>query len=139
MVSMIGAATLLHGKCLSARFGPWSVVTFVPSAKLPGPAHPTAALARQVVGHNDPHANRMTLDIGPGINAGGRSVRADRFTVPDDYLSRIRGRHVLVIDDTWISGSKVQSAAVTLKNAGASDVTALCVGRRASTVESVSP
>lgn len=56
-------------------------------------------------------------------------MRADRFTVPEHQRERVRKRHVLVVDDTWTSGAKVQSAAVALKDAGAAQVTALVVGR----------
>lgn len=39
------------------------------------------------------------------------------------------GCHVLVVDDTWVSGNKSQSAALTLKAAGARVVTIPCVAR----------
>ncbi|MCP3799117.1 hypothetical protein NLX83_07600 [Allokutzneria sp. A3M-2-11 16] len=56
-------------------------------------------------------------------------MRADRFAVSRDHRERVRGRHILLLDDTWVSGAKIQSAAVTLRDAGASRVTALCVAR----------
>ncbi len=34
-----------------------------------------------------------------------------------------------MVDDTWVSGDKSQSAALALKQAGASEVTILCVAR----------
>ncbi|HYQ68602.1 hypothetical protein [Actinophytocola sp.] len=37
--------------------------------------------------------------------------------------------HVLVVEDTWVSGDKAQSAALALKAAGATRVTVLCVTR----------
>lgn len=36
---------------------------------------------------------------------------------------------MLVVDDTWVSGTKAQSAAIALKSAGAGAVTVLCVAR----------
>jgi orotate phosphoribosyltransferase len=36
---------------------------------------------------------------------------------------------VLVVDDTWVTGGSAQSAALTLKAAGASAVTILCAAR----------
>lgn len=36
---------------------------------------------------------------------------------------------MLVVDDTWVSGGKAQSAALALKAAGATAVTVLCVAR----------
>jgi phosphoribosylpyrophosphate synthetase len=44
-------------------------------------------------------------------------------------LPKIAGRHVLVVDDTWVSGGKAQSAALALKLAGAARVTIVCIGR----------
>jgi hypothetical protein len=43
--------------------------------------------------------------------------------------NELKGQHVLLVEDTWLSGGKVQSAAVALKDAGAAHVTALCVAR----------
>lgn len=39
------------------------------------------------------------------------------------------GRHVLVVDDTWATGSRAQSAALALKSAGAEAVTVLVLAR----------
>lgn len=126
---MVLAATYLHGACIAqAAGGPWSAVTFVPSATRPGPEHPAAELARSVYGNNGPE-NRFLLEPGPGIADNSRQVRADRFTVPGRFRHTIAGRHVLIIEDTWVSGTKIQSAAVAVKQAGAASVTGLCVAR----------
>jgi hypothetical protein len=109
--------------------GPWSTVTFVPSEKRPGPTHPVAALARQVSRNNE-SGNRLLLGTGPGFSTPPeRTVRHDRFSVPAQHVGRVEGRRVLLIDDTWTTGAKVQSAAVALHDAGAISVTALCVAR----------
>ena len=130
MALMILAATSIHGDCIEKRCGgPWSSVTFVPSKNRPGPSHPVAELARQV-SRNSGNQNRFRLAVGPGFSdPPDRTVRADRFTVSAEYADRVNGQHVLLVDDTWISGAKVQSAAVALHNAGARLVTALCVAR----------
>ena len=49
--------------------------------------------------------------------------------MPAESLDRVEGRHVLLLDDTWTTGSKLQSAAVALRQAGAAAVTGLCVAR----------
>ena len=36
---------------------------------------------------------------------------------------------MLLVDDTWTTGTSLQSAAAALKAAGAASVTGLCVGR----------
>jgi hypothetical protein len=51
----------------------------------------------------------------------GRAVQADRFHLPAPGL--VADRHVLVLEDTWVTGASAQSAAVTLKDAGARAVT----------------
>ncbi|MGJ7907882.1 hypothetical protein ACOQFL_15540 [Actinopolyspora sp. H202] len=126
---MIMAATSIHASCIAALMNRmWQSVTFVPSVNNPGPSHPVAQLARQVAFNNDAD-NRLTLDLGPGIELDPRAVRSDRFVVPEHYRDRVAGKHVLLVEDTWTSGAKVQSAAVALREAGADHVTALCAAR----------
>ena len=45
----------------------------------------------------------------------------------------VRGRSVLLLDDTWTSGSSLVSAAAALKDAGASYVVGLTLGRQLNT------
>lgn len=128
MALMVRAASDLHSDCIQAHCGgPWSSVTFVPSRSRPDGSHPVAELARQVQ-RNNGRANRLLLGTGPGFDAE-RTVPVDRFTVPPEYADRVVDRHVLLVEDTWVSGANVQSAAVTLRDAGAARVTALCVAR----------
>ena len=44
-------------------------------------------------------------------------------------VERLRGQAVLLIDDTWTTGSSAQSAAAALKAAGAGPTAALVIGR----------
>jgi phosphoribosylpyrophosphate synthetase len=128
MSLMVVAATVIHGECMGAAAGgAWNAVTFVPSARGNGPTHPVAELARQVRPDHPEH--RFLLSVGPGFGVPGRSVRPDRFAVPPEFTSRVAGRRVLLVDDTWTTGSKAQSAAVSLHAAGALSVTVLCVAR----------
>jgi hypothetical protein len=126
---MAGAATYLHGPCISATVGPWQAVTFVPSTTWPDGNPPIAGIARRV--HSVyPTRAKVGLAIGPGIDAARSPVpRADRFTVPNEYLPHVIDQHVLVVEDTWVSGDKAQSAALALKAAGAACVTILSVTR----------
>ncbi len=126
---MVSVATGIHARCVAESAGRiWDSVTFVPSSSKPGPEHPVAELARHVAFRNGID-NRLALAIGPGIDDTSRTVRSDRFVVPERYSDRVKGKHVLLVDDTWTSGAKAQSAAVALSDAGAEQVTALCVAR----------
>lgn len=58
-------ATVLHRDCVArVAGGPWEAVTYVPSARAQGRAHPAAQLARQVVEHGFP-AQPVGLHLGP--------------------------------------------------------------------------
>lgn len=126
---MILVATVLHGPCIARAVGHgWDAVTYVPSATRPGPEHPVRDLADQAADQS-PHAERIRLDPGPNIEAERHNLVPDRFVVPLEYRPSVAGRHVLVVDDTWVSGSKAQGAALALREVGARAVTVLCVGR----------
>ena len=55
------------------------------------------------------------------------------MTSPESHAPVVAPPHVLVVDDTWVSGEKAQSAALALKAAGARAVTIICIGRWLST------
>ncbi|MGH8920602.1 MAG: hypothetical protein ACRD0H_20100, partial [Actinomycetes bacterium] len=127
---MMLASTLLHGECIASTVGSWwQVLTFVPSQTRPGPEHPVAELARQVAAHTL-NVQRILLTLGPEFaTAPERWPLPDRFVVAPEFVPVVVGRHVRVVDDTWVSGSKSQSAALALKAAGAAVVTIVCIGR----------
>ncbi len=54
-----------------------------------------------------------------------RDLGLDRFTSP----AQLAGARVLLLDDTWTTGSRAQSAATALKLAGASRVVIVVLGR----------
>lgn len=55
----------------------------------------------------------------------GRYFDRDRYAT----ARRLDGESVLLIDDTWVSGSSAQSAAAALRNAGAARVGCVVIGR----------
>lgn len=125
---MVLAATVLHGGCIARAAGrPWSALTYVPSTHHPIDRHPLAELARQV--YPSRPDQRFLLDHGPSARDKTRTVLPDRFTVTDRYRPLVEGAHVLILDDTWVSGSHAQSAAITVRAAGADQITVLCIGR----------
>jgi hypothetical protein len=126
---MAGAGTYLHGSCINATVGEWHTVTFVPSTTKPGGSTPISGIARAVHGVHSSCA-KVGLAIGPGGTAPRSTIpQPNRFFVPDEYVPQVTDKHVLVIEDTWVSGDKAQSAALALKAAGARRVTILCVTR----------
>ncbi len=69
------------------------------------------------------------LTLHPG--AQGRDLDTRRFTAD----AEVRGARILLLDDTWVSGASVQSAAAALKLAGAASVTAVVLGRYVNTTD----
>ena len=69
----------------------------------------------------------------PRVSFAQRPDAADRGRELDPtwlrVLTPVRGRDVLVLDDTWVTGSSAQSAAVALKLAGAAHVAIVVLGR----------
>jgi hypothetical protein len=68
------------------------------------------------------------LRRGPGRLGHMRPAR-DGFAVPPERRAEVQGRHVLVLDDTYVSGARAQSAAGALRLAGAVSVQIVAAGR----------
>ncbi|MFQ6329652.1 ComF family protein [Nocardia sp. CWNU-33] len=114
---------VLHEPCIGKIVGcPVALRVTVPSLRKRTGTHPFDELA---TGMN-------ALDPSVRLSAA-TSVHDDRpiddalFTINQPGL--VRGRHVLVLDDTWVTGSRAQSAALTLRAAGAAKVSILTIGR----------
>jgi len=129
-------STWLHDPCIRAAElgGDWDVVTYVPSTKQRPGVHPVTDVALNVARVAADRADgsprrikRVSLAAGP-LNAE-RIANLDRFAVPDAARPVIDGKRVLLVDDTWTTGTSQQSAAAALKAAGAASVTGLCVAR----------
>ncbi len=54
---------------------------------------------------------------------------AGAFAVPAEVSATVRGRRALLLDDTYVSGARAQSAAAALRRAGARSVVIVVVGR----------
>ena len=112
------AAFHLHRRCLEAGV-PFSHYCVVPSTKL-RTEHPLGDLVRGWL-------TAAGLDEVRLISTGqapGRVIDPTKFAAPE-----VAGGHVLLIDDTWTTGSNGQSTASSLKESGAHAVTALIVAR----------
>jgi hypothetical protein len=118
-----------HAACL-ARDAPVDLVLAVPSTARPSGAPLATVGGLGEVVHNRLRA-RLRVDLlrrGPG-RLGHMRPRRDGFVVPGDRRLGVRGRHVVVLDDTYVSGARAQSAAAALRLAGAASVQIVVAGR----------
>ncbi|WP_459801278.1 hypothetical protein [Herbidospora sp. RD11066] len=118
--------TVTHAGCLD-RVGsrPVTRLTSVPSLGGRTGLHPLGGL-REVL---PKRWRRFDLLPRTGIPAEERRlVRPDHFVLADP--SEVAGYHVVVLEDTWVQGGHAQSAAATILQAGAAEVTILVIARR---------
>jgi len=111
-----------HGSqvCQQAGMTRPSHVCVVPSGRgRPGP-HPLRALAAPYLA-----LPWVGMRPRPGADPWARSLDPGRFRAGQP----LTGAGVLLLDDTWASGSSVQSAAAALKQAGARSVAVVVIGR----------
>ncbi|MEU8172262.1 phosphoribosyltransferase [Microbispora hainanensis] len=116
-----------HHRCVAraAHVDRWSHVAVVPSTRGRPGEHPL----RLLIG-NRLRLPRVRLTANSALPPDLRSFHRERFSVsdtPDDF----RGARVLLVDDTWTTGARVQSASHALKQAGAERVAAIVLGRHA--------
>jgi hypothetical protein len=111
-----------HGRCLwaRARMAAPSHVAVVPTGCGRPGVHPLRALIEPYLAL--PWAD---LVITAGEPVQPRELLAGRFAV----TGAVHGARVLLLDDTWATGSSAQSAALALKLAGARSVVTLILGR----------
>lgn len=114
-----------HEQCVARSSGveAFQIVTTIPSTRNRD-NHPLPIMVGEKIG--------VTLDryeqlLRPRSGApDNREYLSDRFLVSRELRS---SPSVLIIDDTFTRGSRVQSAATALRNAGASRVGVICIGR----------
>jgi len=116
----------LHESCLAkaARVasGQFDVITSVPSTSGRDGQHPLVTMLTEVmVGSKERYSTLLSVnrtDLGP------RDVAPHRFVATAAVPP-----NVLVVDDSWVSGAKPQSAATALRFGGAQAVAILTIGR----------
>jgi hypothetical protein len=115
-----------YGPPHGGRLGwPWDAVATVPSSRRPGA--PVDAIVDRVPALARP----LRLGLTRGSRPTGH-LRADRFgfdLAPDVDRPALRSLRVLVLDDSVVTGARAQSAAATLRLAGAGVVGVLALGR----------
>lgn len=111
-----------HGRCIWAHAGIAAPthVAVVPSGRGRAGAHPLRMLVEPYLA-----LPRADLVVRPGEPVQPRDLDPGRFRA----AGRLAGAAVLLLDDTWTSGSSAQSAAAALKLAGASRVAIVTLGR----------
>ncbi len=122
VASLLARFLFDHGDCLQGgRAGGWDLITTVPSSGRPG-RHPLERALGLVPWLAAQH--RETLTRGAGTM--GHNMASDTGFVarPD-----VRGARVLLVDDTFTTGARAQSAASALQLAGARVIAVVPVGR----------
>ena len=116
-----------HEPCLAraAATPGFGIVTVVPSATLArDDERPRLRMIfGQIVGATAPRFERVLAPTDSATPA--HQYDADRFRAS----RQLDGESVLLFDDTWTTGSSVQSAATALKRAGAHRVGVIVIGR----------
>lgn len=121
--SLLVYAVVGHWDCISAPFGPPTGWATVPSlAGRPG-QHPLSVMASTLMARLPEIPVRAAAEP-----HDPRGLHPENFEVAPGP-GNPRGAHVLLLDDTWTSGAHAQSAAASLKMAGAAHVTVLTVAR----------
>lgn len=122
LVNLLHHYTVLrHWDCLhGSTLGPVTHWSTVPSLARRTGIHPLRELAHPLLSQS-----LSFVDLQPAT--GAASTRGLR---PENFAGRVpRGAHVLLVEDTWVGGGHLQSAAAALKLAGAAAVTALILAR----------
>jgi predicted amidophosphoribosyltransferase len=115
-----------HERCLAraAAVDRFDVVTTVPSSdRSRDGTHPLHTLVGEVVKPLQPRFERLLHRTDAAVTA--HRFGAQRYEACKD----LRGRAILLIDDTWTTGANAQSAAAALKAAGAERVAVVVIGR----------
>ena len=115
---------VLHQRCIERRAGaPVDRRLTVPSLSGRPGVHPFVGMAART------RATGTTPVLMPSATASAaRTVSGSHFDLVGSQTD-LTGEHVLILDDTWTTGSRAQSAAMTLRRYGAKHVSVLVISR----------
>jgi hypothetical protein len=120
-----------HADCLTAAAGgPLDHVLAVPSTARPGgsPLHRVEGLAASAAGRTGGRWSPQLLTRAARPLGHMQPDRAG-FAVAAASAGALLGTRVLLLDDTYVSGARAQSAAAELRRAGARSVVIAVLGR----------
>ncbi|MGP0109167.1 MAG: hypothetical protein ACLPR9_09970 [Acidimicrobiales bacterium] len=123
VVSLLSQFLTMHGECIAqAAGGEWDVITTVPSSAERSGQHPLVTAINRVQGLSDQYV--------PLLKRGDATI-AHLSASDDGYelLTPLDGERILLIDDTFTSGSRVQSAASRLSLGGGDVLAIVPIGR----------
>ncbi len=115
-----------HERCVATAAGvnTFELVTTVPSGDAErDEQHPLRSIVGEIVGPTRARHARLLRRSSAEVTA--REFDPARF----EPVAELSDASVLLIDDTWTTGANAQSAAATLKRAGADKVAAVVLGR----------
>jgi hypothetical protein len=132
LADVLGPFLAHHDACLASLLGGRpEVLVPVPPTKRPGPP----PLVRVVEGAGLAAGRTTGWDWAPDVLQRGVGrldhlwASPDGFVVSDAERARLRGRRVVLLDDTLTTGATAQSAAAAVRAAGASAVAIVVLGR----------
>jgi len=114
--------TCVAKACNVARF---DIVTTVPGTRSRDGEHPLARIAGSIVGQTKDRFEPL-LTLVATYDVEDRAMHPDRYRATRMLAERPA---VLLIDDTWTTGGRAQSAAIGLRDAGAARVAVVVIGR----------
>jgi hypothetical protein len=130
---LFGTFLAEHRACVEAALGgPADLVLPVPSSSRPGPSplERVDGLAELVASTLGAGAHWSPRLLGrTGRAAAHMRPNARALVVADPARSRVIGARVLLLDDTYVSGSRAQSAAAALRLGGAGAALIVPLGR----------
>lgn len=126
LARLVDAFLAEHERCIARAAGidAFDAVTVVPSSS-PVRDALSPALRRLAVRCTTTRERYATLLAPTGTATAERRVDPRRYHTAGD----VAARHVLLLEDAWVTGSRAQSAAATLAAAGACSVAVVVIGR----------
>jgi len=129
--ALLDAFLAAHGPCLAATAaGPLGLALPVPSSARPGraPLDGVTGLADAVAARL---GTRWVPDalVRAGAPVGHMRPHRQAYAVPAAAQRLVVGQRAVLVDDTYVSGARAQSAAAALRRAGAAAVVSVVLGR----------